>query len=102
VAELSAALEIESEHPLADAIVKFAAETLGQSMQAPGVRLSLLSAQSAHCFLLRLSALCIVQPEMSAMKLFLVTVPMHKAAPPLTDVASFGSLRSTSPLYSPA
>ena len=37
VAELAAALEIESEHPLADAIVKFSAETLGHSMKAQGV-----------------------------------------------------------------
>lgn len=36
VGELAAALEIESEHPLADAIIKFAAETLGHSMQAQG------------------------------------------------------------------
>ncbi len=36
VAELAAALEIESEHPLADAIIKFAAETLGHSMQTKG------------------------------------------------------------------
>ena len=36
MAELAAALEIESEHPLADAVIKFAAETLGHSMQAQG------------------------------------------------------------------
>ena len=33
---MAAALEIESEHPLADAVIKFAAETLGHSMQAQG------------------------------------------------------------------
>ena len=35
MAELAAALEIGSEHPLADAIVKFAAETLGHSLELP-------------------------------------------------------------------
>ena len=35
--ELAAALEIESEHPLADAILKFAAETLGQTLELPGI-----------------------------------------------------------------
>ena len=37
VMELAAALEIESEHPLADAILKFAAETLGQTLKLPGM-----------------------------------------------------------------
>ena len=36
VAELAAALEIESEHPLADAVIKFAAEILGHSLELPG------------------------------------------------------------------
>ena len=35
--ELAAALEIESEHPLADAILKFAADTLGKTLELPGV-----------------------------------------------------------------
>ena len=39
VMELAAALEIESEHPLADAILKFAAETLGQTLVLPGMLL---------------------------------------------------------------
>ncbi len=38
MAELAAALEIGSEHPLADAIVKFAAETLGHSLEPLGAQ----------------------------------------------------------------
>ena len=41
MAELSAALEIESEHPLADAVIKFAAETLGHSTQTKGTEFHL-------------------------------------------------------------